>query len=124
MSFSFSSGGSSHSRSDSGSGGGDPSSSEDPSAGRGGDLGWIDLGMTDPSFEKAAFGAEVGAIIGPVRSAFGFHLIRVDAIDRDAKSPEQRERLRNMLRRRNAEAALKETLRQARQRALVKILPP
>jgi parvulin-like peptidyl-prolyl isomerase len=100
------------------------SSSEDPSAGRGGDLGWIDLGMTDPSFEKAGFSAKVGAVIGPVRSAYGFHLIRVDAIDRDATSPEQRERLRSTLRRRNAESALKETLRQARQRALVKILPP
>ena len=34
--------------------------SEDPSAGQGGDLGWIGLGLTDAAFEKAAFAAAKG----------------------------------------------------------------
>ena len=65
--------------------------SEDPSAGQGGDLGWIGLGLTDAAFEKAAFAAAQGAVVGPVRSAFGVHLIQVVAIRRSIESDEQRE---------------------------------
>lgn len=97
--------------------------SEDPSAGQGGDLGWIGLGLTDAAFEKAAFAAAQGAVVGPVRSAFGVHLIQVVAIRRSIESDEQREQLRNQLRQKNARDALGETLRQARKRALVKLLP-
>ena len=97
--------------------------SEDPSAGQGGDLGWIGLGLTDAAFEKAAFAAAKGAVVGPVRSAFGVHLIQVVAIRRSIESDEQREQLRNQLRQKNARDALGETLRQARKRALVKLLP-
>jgi len=96
--------------------------SEDPSAGNGGDLGWIGRGITDPAFEKAAFQAAVGSVVGPVRSAFGVHLIQVVAQRRKADGKEQREMLRNMLRRRNAEAALKRTIERARRQALVKLI--
>ncbi len=97
-------------------------SSEDPSAGSGGDLGWIARGLTDPAFERAAFAAEQGRVVGPVRSAFGLHLIRVDAISKTLRDDQQREQLRGMLRQRNAQDALRQTLRDARRRALVKIL--
>mgnify|MGYP001273435553 CR=1 FL=1 len=97
-------------------------SSEDPSAGSGGDLGWIARGLTDPAFERAAFAAEQGRVVGPVRSAFGLHLIRVDAISKKLRDDQQREQLRSMLRQRNAQDALRQTLRDARRRALVKIL--
>ena len=30
-------------------------------------------------FEEAAFAAEIGAIVGPVKTQFGFHLIKVEA---------------------------------------------
>ena len=30
-------------------------------------------------FEEAAFAAEIGAIVGPVQTQFGFHLIKVEA---------------------------------------------
>ncbi len=54
-------------------------SSDDPSnKDRGGDLGSFPRGRMDKAFEDAAFGAEVGKLVGPVRSQFGFHIIRVD----------------------------------------------
>lgn len=41
----------------------------------GGDLGSFSTGQMVPEFEKAAFEAPVGSIIGPVETAYGFHLI-------------------------------------------------
>lgn len=52
--------------------------STDPgSAEQGGDLGEVARGQTVPPFEEAAFEAEEGEIVGPVRSEFGFHVIEV-----------------------------------------------
>ncbi|MBF0432901.1 MAG: peptidylprolyl isomerase, partial [Fibrobacteria bacterium] len=54
--------------------------SDDPSGENGGDLGFIKKGLLDPSFEKAAFRLSVGEISRrPVRSKFGFHVIKVTA---------------------------------------------
>jgi parvulin-like peptidyl-prolyl isomerase len=47
------------------------------SAQNGGELGEIPEGATVPEFEEAAFGAEPGEIVGPVKSQFGFHVIEV-----------------------------------------------
>ncbi len=44
---------------------------------QGGELGEFGLGMMVPEFEEAAFGAEVGEIIGPVQTQFGYHVIEV-----------------------------------------------
>lgn len=51
------------------------------SAQRGGDLGWFTRGRMTPAFEKAAFAAKPGEIVGPVRTPFGLHLIKVRARD-------------------------------------------
>lgn len=48
------------------------------SGGRGGELGAFGRGDMVEEFEKAAFEAKPGEIIGPVRTQFGYHLIRVD----------------------------------------------
>ncbi len=56
--------------------------SKDPgNAGKGGDLGWFTKGRMVPEFEKAAFGARVGDVVGPVRTAFGLHVIKVTGRD-------------------------------------------
>jgi len=52
--------------------------SQDQSASRGGDLGWFTRGRMDEAFEQVAFSASPGEVVGPVRSQFGYHLIRVE----------------------------------------------
>lgn len=53
--------------------------SEDPgSKERGGDLGEFGRGEMVPEFERAAYTAEPGKVVGPVRTAFGWHLILVE----------------------------------------------
>lgn len=42
---------------------------------QGGDLGFVQPGMTVPPFEEALFAAEEGELVGPVQSDFGFHVI-------------------------------------------------
>ncbi len=51
--------------------------SQDGSASAGGELGWTGRGGWVKPFEDAAFGARVGAIVGPVRTQFGWHVIKV-----------------------------------------------
>jgi len=56
------------------------------SASRGGDLGFFQRGQMVGPFEEAAFGAEPGVVVGPVKTQFGFHVIKVEekrpALDR------------------------------------------
>jgi len=52
--------------------------SEDPgSAAQGGDLGYFGRGVMDPAFEKAVYALSPGQVSGIVRSAFGFHIIKL-----------------------------------------------
>lgn len=52
--------------------------SDDPgSKVRGGDLGFFGRGRMIKEFEEAAFGAEPGSLVGPIRTSFGSHLIQV-----------------------------------------------
>ncbi|RYG75363.1 hypothetical protein EON80_00880 [bacterium] len=53
--------------------------SDDPSnKDKGGDLGAFTRGQMVPAFETAAFAAQVGAIVGPITTDFGLHILRVD----------------------------------------------
>ena len=47
----------------------------------GGDLGWFTRGRMVPAFENACFAAKPGQIVGPVRTPFGLHIIKVQARD-------------------------------------------
>ena len=51
-----------------------------PSSAKGGELGWFSKGQMVPEFETAAFGAEVGKVVGPIKTQFGYHLILVDEV--------------------------------------------
>jgi peptidyl-prolyl cis-trans isomerase D len=55
--------------------------SKDPgSAQQGGDLGTFPRGTMVKAFEDAAFAANVGDIVGPVQTEFGWHIIKVNGI--------------------------------------------
>ncbi len=56
--------------------------SKDPgSAAKGGDLGWFGKGRMVKPFEDASFSARPGQVVGPIRSSFGWHIIKVHARD-------------------------------------------
>ena len=42
---------------------------------QGGDLGWLEKGVTDPAFESALFAMKKGDVSEPVKSADGYHII-------------------------------------------------
>lgn len=46
----------------------------------GGDLGAFERGMMVPAFEKAAFDAKKGDLVGPVETNFGFHIVKIDDV--------------------------------------------
>ena len=48
-----------------------------PSGKKGGDLGWFGKGQMVAAFENAAFNANKGDLVGPVKTDFGWHLILV-----------------------------------------------
>jgi peptidyl-prolyl cis-trans isomerase C len=48
-----------------------------PSGKKGGELGWFNRGQMVPEFEKAAFEGQKGKVVGPVKTQFGYHLIRI-----------------------------------------------
>ncbi len=52
------------------------------SAMQGGDLGWNGRGRWVKPFEDAAFKARVGEIVGPIRTQFGWHILKVTGRDR------------------------------------------
>lgn len=49
-----------------------------PTGEGGGDLGEFGYGEMEEDFEVAVFAAEVGKIEGPIKTSFGYHLIKVD----------------------------------------------
>lgn len=96
------------------------SRSEDGSAARGGDLGWLSPGDTVPEFEQAMNALKPGEISPPVRSPFGWHLIEVlERRTQDMTREGQRLNARQALRERKTDEAYQEWVRQLRDRAYV-----
>jgi peptidyl-prolyl cis-trans isomerase SurA len=94
--------------------------SEDTSASRGGDLGWLSPGDTVPEFETAMNALKPGEISAPVRSTFGWHLIQVlERRTQDMTREGQRMNARRALRDRKTDEAYQEWVRQLRDRAYV-----
>ena len=54
---------------------------------QGGDLGWLDKGVTDPAFESALFAMKKGDISDPVKSDEGYHIIDLRDIKPEKAKP-------------------------------------
>lgn len=94
--------------------------SNDLSAAKGGELGWIFPGDTVPEFEQAMNKLAIGEVSEPVQSPFGFHLIKVTERKSDELSPERkRVAARQALRERKSEEELQSWIRELRDRAYV-----
>ena len=94
--------------------------SDDLSAARGGDLGWIYPGDTVPEFERAMDALAPGEISQPVRSPFGWHLIEVvERRVQDVSDERMRAATRNALRERKADEAYEAWLRELRDSTFV-----
>ena len=96
--------------------------SNDGSASRGGDLGWVYPGDTVPEFEKAMNELKTGELSEPVQTQFGWHLIEVlERRTEDMSQDRVRQAARQALRERKADEAYQEWLRQLRDRAFVEM---
>jgi len=51
--------------------------SDCPSGRKGGDLGWFGIGRMVREFEEAAFKSAKGSVVSPVKTQFGWHLIKI-----------------------------------------------
>jgi|AMFO01.1.fsa_nt_gi Parvulin-like peptidyl-prolyl isomerase len=62
--------------------------SQDPgSKDRGGDLGWFGRGSMVKAFEDAVFSHKPGDIVGPIKSQFGYHIIKVEGFKPARQKP-------------------------------------
>lgn len=96
--------------------------SEDGSAARGGDLGWLYPGDTVPDFERAMDALKPGELSEPVKTPFGWHLIQVlERRTSDVSADRLRLRAKQVLRERKSEEAYQEWLRQLRDQTYVEL---
>jgi peptidyl-prolyl cis-trans isomerase D len=49
-------------------------------SGQGGDLGWVNRGLLLGPFEDALYAMEIGEVQGPIKTNFGYHIIRLDEV--------------------------------------------
>jgi peptidyl-prolyl cis-trans isomerase SurA len=94
--------------------------SDDLSAAKGGDLGWLYQGDTVPEFERAMDELNIKEISKPVQTPFGLHMIQVLERRVDEGSKERQRMVARMaLRERKADEAYQDWLRQQRDQAYV-----
>jgi peptidyl-prolyl cis-trans isomerase SurA len=96
--------------------------SDDGSASRGGDLGWVYPGDTVPEFERAFTELKPMELSQPVKTPFGWHLIQVlERRTADMSTDRKRVEARRALLDRKGDEAYQEWLRQLRDRAYVEL---
>ena len=96
--------------------------SEDPSAAKGGDLGWLSPGDTVPAFEQTMNKLALNQVSAPVRSQFGWHLIEVlGRRKQDVTADRERTQAQLAIRQRKSDEAFTDWVRQTRDRAYVEL---
>ena len=94
--------------------------SDDASAAKGGDLGWLYPGDTVPKFEHVMNALKVGQVSEPFATPFGWHIVQVlERREAGVSGERKRQEARLILRERKADEAYQEWLRQLRDRAFI-----
>jgi peptidyl-prolyl cis-trans isomerase SurA len=94
--------------------------SEDASASKGGDLGWVAPGDTVQEFERAMNALRPGEVSQPVQTPFGWHLVQVvERRSEELSDDRKKVTARQAIRARKADEAYQDWLRQSRDRAFV-----
>ncbi len=94
--------------------------SNDGSAAKGGDLGWLFPGDTVPEFENVMNGLKIGEVSGVVETQYGYHLIQVtERKSEDVSKERERNAARQIIRERKLEEAAESWVREVRDRAYV-----
>jgi peptidyl-prolyl cis-trans isomerase SurA len=94
--------------------------SDDTSAARGGDLGWVSPGDTVPEFERTMAALKLGQLSAPFKTAFGWHIVQVlERREQDMSQDRQRLAARQAIRSRKSDEQWQEWVRQQRDKAYV-----
>lgn len=94
--------------------------SQDGSAAKGGELGWVNPGDTVPEFERGMDALRDGEVSEVIQSPFGFHIIKVEERRiQDMSQEKQRLAARQAIRERKMDEAYQDWLRQLRDKTYV-----
>lgn len=94
--------------------------SDDTSAVRGGDLGWVTPGDVVPEFERAMDALKLGQVSDPFKSPFGWHIVQVlERREQDMSKDRERLAARQAIRQRKSEEQWQEWVRQQRDKSYV-----
>lgn len=100
----------------------------DPTAKRNqGDLGWISWGMMVNDFQEAAFALQSGEISAPVKSDFGYHIIKVvdrKPIEHRPSYDEQKSQIRSMIIERRRQVIMRDYIAEIKEKYPVNIEKP
>ncbi len=88
----------------------------------GGDLGYFTAGEMVPEFSKAAFALKVGEVSGPVKTEFGWHLIKLE--DRRQGGPQPYDQVKDPIRMVLTRKVVQDKILDLRKTAKIEIIDP
>jgi peptidyl-prolyl cis-trans isomerase SurA len=96
--------------------------SEDSSASKGGDLGWLNAKENLPELDKVMETLAVGEVSQPIKTQFGLHLLQVtEQRQQDMSQESSKMKARQEIRARKSDEAYQDWIRELRDRAFVEI---